>query len=57
MEDNLGLYYDGVQVSYDAGRLSDWESDFFENIMQKLDDGVELSDKQFNVLEKLYYKY
>lgn len=35
---------------------SKWESDFLESIKERIDEGFDLSEKQGDVLEKIYRK-
>lgn len=48
---------DRVDYVLDYGKdLSTWELDFLNNLSQRLIKGYELSEKQAEVLEKLYHK-
>lgn len=39
------------------GSVTDWEADFLESILKRLDDGDWLSDPQFDCLERMHRKY
>jgi len=40
-----------------SDELSDWESSFIGSIEEQLSKGYQLSEKQENIVEKIYAKY
>lgn len=38
-------------------KMSDWENQFLESISDQMDNGVELSMKQYEKLETIYRKF
>jgi hypothetical protein len=43
-------------IAHDTARISAWEMDFIESVETQLGDGRTLSEKQSEVLERIYNK-
>lgn len=43
-------------ISQNIEKLSKWEQDFFESVSDQFDRGKTLSEKQLEVIEKIYLK-
>ncbi len=55
--DDVDIIVQELDDLYDLGTFTEWEEEFFKSIKSQIESGFELSEKQLNILNRMYKYY